>query len=198
MLPRPAVRSILSTLPQSANGQVGTLDILNTRELLQYVEVGLRTFGARPTGTDIDQLRRTVTGGDTPKAVEHVMRVVGDHDVLAVQRVTQALLKGFFGSTDCVRITTVVSEIARNIYMYAKSGDMKLSMTDEGKRVRLDVLAVDRGPGIANLEEILEGRYVSKSGLGKGLLGAKRIFDELSIDTGPEKGTTVRAVKRSR
>jgi serine/threonine-protein kinase RsbT len=198
MLPRPAVRSILATLPQSANSAVGTLDVLSTRDLLGQVTAGLQTFGGRVSGSDLEALRAQVTGGKPSKAVESGLRVASDHDVLAMQRLAQPMLKGFFGATDCVRLTTVISELARNIYMYAREGDMKLGITEEGKRVRLDVLAIDQGPGIADLEAVLAGRYQSKTGLGKGLFGAKRIFDELEISTAPGRGTTVRATKRSR
>lgn len=198
MLPKPAVRSILATLPPLANATVGSLDLVATRELLGHVEVGLRTFGARPTPNDLVAIRTQVTGGKPPRSVENALHIAGDHDVLLVQRVSQSMLKGFFGSTDCVRLTTVISELARNIYMYAREGDMKLSITDEGKRVRLDVHAVDRGPGIPDLNTVLSGHYQSKTGLGKGLLGAKRIFDEMTIESAPGRGTDIRATKRSR
>jgi serine/threonine-protein kinase RsbT len=198
LLPRPAVRSILATLPTTANAAVGTLDLVTTRELLGNLETGLRTFGNRMQSGELDKLKAHVTGGKAPKPSQVMVRIGSDHDVLTAQRAAQLMLRGFFGATDCVRLTTVISELARNIYMYATTGELKLSITDEGKRVRLDVVASDRGPGIANLDVILSGSYLSKTGLGKGLLGAKRIFDELHVDTGPGRGTTVRALKRSR
>jgi serine/threonine-protein kinase RsbT len=198
LLPRPAVRSILATMPKNANEPVGTLDMLTTRDLLAQLEVGLRTFGARLTPDDLEKLKEKVTGGKAPKAVEHTQHVASDYDVLAMQRLSQSFLKGFFGPTDCVRLTTVISELARNIYMYAAEGEMKLTITEDHRRVRVDVLAVDKGPGIADLSTILSGTYQSKTGLGKGLLGAKRIFDDFIIDTALGRGTTIRAMKRSR
>ena len=41
------------------------------------------------------------------------------------------------------------------------------------------VEAIDQGPGIRNLEEILAGRYKSRSGLGLGILGTKRLADRV-------------------
>ena len=41
------------------------------------------------------------------------------------------------------------------------------------------------GPGITNLDEILAGRYRSRSGLGLGILGTKRLADRFSIDSKP-------------
>ena len=52
------------------------------------------------------------------------------------------------------------------------------------------VEARDQGPGIGNLEEILGGRYKSRSGLGLGILGTKRLADQFRIDSSPA-GTRV-------
>ena len=48
---------------------------------------------------------------------------------------------------------------------------------------RIVVRAIDRGPGIPNLEEVFSGRYRSKTGLGKGLLGTKRLADKFDISS---------------
>ena len=49
----------------------------------------------------------------------------------------------------------------------------------------------DKGPGIANLQTILDGQYRSQSGMGLGLIGARRLMDHFKIHTGIDKGTTV-------
>jgi signal transduction histidine kinase len=53
----------------------------------------------------------------------------------------------------------------------------------------------DRGPGIENLDDVLNGRYESKTGMGLGLTGARRLMDDLQISTGAGKGTTVQMRK---
>ena len=58
----------------------------------------------------------------------------------------------------------------------------------------LEVVSTDQGPGIADLEVILSGLYQSRTGMGIGLLGTKRLMDEFEIDTRPGAGTEVRAV----
>ena len=55
----------------------------------------------------------------------------------------------------------------------------------------LRIRIADKGPGIANLQSILDGQYRSQSGMGLGLIGARRLMDHFRIDTGPGKGTTV-------
>jgi serine/threonine-protein kinase RsbT len=52
------------------------------------------------------------------------------------------------------------------------------------------MVASDDGPGIANLDEIMAGRYRSRTGLGLGLLGSKRLSDSFDIQTSA-RGTCV-------
>ena len=87
------------------------------------------------------------------------------------------------------RVATAVSEVARNIVSYTPGGRMEFTVL-AGKPPRIRVLAEDRGRGIANLEEILAGRYRSKTGLGKGLLGLKRLMDTVDMQTG-SSGTRI-------
>jgi serine/threonine-protein kinase RsbT len=87
------------------------------------------------------------------------------------------------------KVTTIVSELARNIVSYAGQGKLELVPLDEPER-RIVVRASDQGSGIPNLELILSGRYRSKTGLGRGLLGTKRLADRFDVKTGPT-GTLV-------
>jgi serine/threonine-protein kinase RsbT len=89
------------------------------------------------------------------------------------------------------RVCTMVSELARNIVSYSEGGQIALTpLHDEPRRVT--ILAEDRGPGIPNLESILAGRYRSRTGMGMGLLGTKRLAERFHIDTGRD-GTRVSA-----
>jgi serine/threonine-protein kinase RsbT len=87
------------------------------------------------------------------------------------------------------RAVTIVSELARNIFKYAGAGRIELAVNDRILRVA----AVDEGPGIANLEEVLAGRYKSRTGLGKGLTGVRRLADGFDVRTG-HGGTRVEVV----
>lgn len=88
-----------------------------------------------------------------------------------------------FSSTDQTLIATAISELARNIVSYAKRGTLEIvPITGQGKRIILR--ASDSGPGIPNLELVLSGRYRSKTGLGRGLLGTKRLADHFDVATG--------------
>jgi serine/threonine-protein kinase RsbT len=87
------------------------------------------------------------------------------------------------------RLVTAVSELARNIVLYAKEG--RIELTPMASPAGITVTASDRGPGIANLEQIMTGDYKSRFGMGLGLRGVKRLADRFEIHTAPGQGTTV-------
>lgn len=90
------------------------------------------------------------------------------------------------------KVTTIVSELARNIVLYAKHGIIEVVFVNKDKRNHIVISAVDSGPGIANLKHILSGQYQSRTGLGKGLLGTKRLADRFEIATSGD-GTSITA-----
>lgn len=95
-----------------------------------------------------------------------------------------------------IRLATAVSELARNIHQYAGSGhfDFALLRGEDLRLSGLEVRAVDQGPGIAEMEAIRAGSYRSRTGMGIGLRGAQRLFDDFDIQTSPA-GTCITARK---
>src|SRR5262245_31170450 len=115
--------------------------------------------------------------------------------VLARQRARQiAGLLGFEGQ-DQTRIATAVSEIARNAYVYAGSGSVEFQLEGQTTPQVFVVSIKDQGPGISALQTILDGEYQSKTGMGLGLIGARRLMDQFTIETQPHQGTTVHLKK---
>ncbi|MBM9518526.1 response regulator [Desulforhopalus vacuolatus] len=115
-----------------------------------------------------------------------------EHDiVLARQRArTIAGLLGF-NSTEQTRIGTAVSEIARNAFQYAGGGEVDFLVGGSDRPQRFMVRVSDRGGGLEELDAILEGRYISKTGMGLGIIGTRRLMDYFHIDSTPGTGTTV-------
>src|SRR5262249_22177440 len=89
-----------------------------------------------------------------------------------------------------VKVATAISELARNIFHYAKTGNITLRRLSTPK-VGIEVVATDKGPGIPDVKLVLSGAYTSKTGMGKGLLGARRLVDFFEVETGPDRGTRV-------
>ncbi len=115
-----------------------------------------------------------------------------EHDTVdARQRARQIARLLGFDPQDQTRISTAVSEIARNVFNYAGGG--KVEYMVEGTTVpQLFIVRIsDFGPGIRDLDAILEGRYESRTGMGLGIVGARRLMDQFQIESEPGKGTTV-------
>jgi signal transduction histidine kinase/CheY-like chemotaxis protein len=114
--------------------------------------------------------------------------------VLARQRARQ--IAGLFGfeTQDQTRFATAVSEMARNAFQYAAGGRIEFSVapgTTSAAPSTLLAKIQDRGKGIANLKSILEGNYRSPTGMGRGIVGVRRLMDQFRIESVPGEGTTV-------
>jgi signal transduction histidine kinase/CheY-like chemotaxis protein len=114
--------------------------------------------------------------------------------VQARQRAREVAAELGLDNQDQIRIATAASEIARNAFRYAQNGKVEFAV-DLDEPQFLEVTVSDSGPGISNLDEILEGRYRSTTGMGMGLLGTRRLMDRFDIDT-TAAGTTVRMAKQ--
>jgi signal transduction histidine kinase len=116
-----------------------------------------------------------------------------EYDLVAARRRARqiAALLGY-EDQDQTRIATVASEIARNALRYGGGGRVEFGVDRNGNGAGSLVMTVtDRGPGIPNLDEVLNGRYESQTGMGIGIVGARRLMDDLQISTKAGQGTTV-------
>ena len=111
--------------------------------------------------------------------------------VLARQRTRQIAKALGFDGQDQTRLATAVSELARNAFTYARGGEVFFSIEGAIAPQLLLIRVKDNGPGIAQLKEILEGRYQSQTGMGLGIVAARRLVDQCEITTGPQSGTQI-------
>ena len=116
------------------------------------------------------------------------------HVVYARQRARDIANLLGFDNQDQIRLATATSELARNAFRYATGGAVEFLVRD-GDPQSFVLSVTDNGPGISNLQEILDGHYVSKTGLGKGIIGSKRLLEHFDIASS-SKGTRVEAGKR--
>lgn len=113
----------------------------------------------------------------------------------ARQRARQIARLLGFDPQDQTRIATAVSEIARNAFSYAGGGKVEYMVEGTTAPQLFIVRVSDSGPGIRDLETILSGRYQSSTGMGLGVIGARRLMDQFQIESEPGKGTTIRLKK---
>lgn len=115
------------------------------------------------------------------------------HVVHARQRAREVAGLLGFDHQEQIRLATATSELARNAFRYAGGGTVEFLV--QNTLPQLFIIQVsDTGSGIPNMDQILNGQYVSKTGLGKGIIGTKRLMDHFKIVTS-DKGTQVEAGK---
>jgi signal transduction histidine kinase len=116
--------------------------------------------------------------------------ITSEYDnVLARQRARQIAGLLGFDAQDQTRLATAVSEIARNAYQYASGGRVAFELDPNPPALVITVR--DRGPGVARLTDVRAGRYRSPTGMGLGILGARRLSDRFDIRSDASSGTTV-------
>ena len=128
-----------------------------------------------------------------PLAEERCIPVKTDLDIISARVEGRNLARELgFGTIDQARIATAISELARNIVLYAPEGKVTVrAISSEAGGRGIEVVCEDNGPGIANVELVMQDGYSTSSGLGMGLPGTKRLMDEFEIETKLGVGTRV-------
>ncbi len=98
-----------------------------------------------------------------------------------------------FTSTDQAVIATAISELARNILLYARRGEVLLWCIEDGVRRGIQITAKDKGPGIPDIRLAMQDGWSTSGGLGLGLPGVKRLMDEFDLASKVGEGTVVTA-----
>ncbi len=111
--------------------------------------------------------------------------------VAARQRARQIARLLGFNQLDQTRVSTAVSEIARNAFNYAGGGRVEYFLEGRTAPQLLIIKVSDSGPGIAALDQILDGQYQSETGMGLGIVGSRRLMDQFQVESIPGRGTTI-------
>jgi serine/threonine-protein kinase RsbT len=126
------------------------------------------------------------------------VRITSDDDIVIARQEGRRLSATLgFSSTDLTLIATAISEITRNIRLYAGEGQVQLKLVREREREGIVVVARDSGPGIADLELAMQDGYSTGGSSGLGLPGARRLMDEFEVRSRPGQGVTVTMKKWS-
>jgi serine/threonine-protein kinase RsbT len=127
----------------------------------------------------------------TPSAEQVVIDLASETDIVRARGLGRDRCRelGFTGAVQ-IKVATAISELARNVMQYAGEGRVTIN-TLGGRRLGIEVVVTDEGPGIAELDRILSGDFSSKSGMGIGIVGTRNLMDECDIQTEIGKGTVV-------
>ncbi len=128
--------------------------------------------------------------------LQSFVKIINEWDIVAVRQLGRNAAKELgFGVVDQARITTAISELARNIFLYAGDGKVTIhKILLDGKK-GLKIVAEDEGPGIEDIRKVMEDGYSTSGGLGAGLPGVKRLMDEFDVQSQVGKGTVITAIK---
>ena len=90
-------------------------------------------------------------------------------------------------------VAVAASELVQNQLRHARGGQFAVRPVTRGGVPGLEIIAADRGPGIASPGTALAGSSPSPGSLGAGLSGARRMTQEIDLDVRWGEGTHIRA-----
>ena len=182
--------AIMKRVARELNIHPSRLAHVEVRKLEESLRRNLRLFANEATiATLLVAVRRELGSVQTPP--ESRIVIDGEHDIAAARMAARRYCERAGASSFRAQaVVTAVSELTRNIVRYAGSGWLELSVQSFSGIQQIRIVACDEGPGIPHLDEVLSGRYRSKTGLGVGLNGVKRMMDSFDVKTGA-RGTTI-------
>ena len=120
------------------------------------------------------------------------VRINSDQDIVVARQKGRSLAMALgFSSGDATLVATAISELARNIVSYAKTGDIVLKIIHGSANSGIQIVARDNGPGIPDVQQALRDGFSTSGSLGLGLPGVMRLVDEFHIASVESQGTTV-------
>ncbi|WP_432361661.1 anti-sigma regulatory factor [Sporosarcina sp. UB5] len=129
-------------------------------------------------------------------SIRSSVEIITEWDIVAARQLGRnEAKKAGFGTVDQARITTAISELARNIYLYAGKGKIEIERVAERGMSGIMIIASDDGPGIPNLRKVMEDGYSTSGGLGAGMPGVKRLMDEFKVVSEQGVGTVITTTK---
>ncbi|MGH8637887.1 MAG: ATP-binding protein [Burkholderiales bacterium] len=134
----------------------------------------------------------------SPSPQETTVAIACDGDILTARREGRSyVLQLGFSSPDATLVATAISELARNIVLYAEHGEIVLKPLDHDGRAGVLIIARDQGPGIPEGHQVASGTRGECGPACRGLRGLRRLVDECEIVSQAGRGTVV-ALKKWR
>jgi anti-sigma regulatory factor (Ser/Thr protein kinase) len=91
------------------------------------------------------------------------------------------------------KVALVATELATNLVRHAGGGELLLRPLIVAGQSGLEILALDRGPGISNVEQALRDGYSTSGTNGAGLGAVRRLTHRCEVFSAPGAGTVVLA-----
>jgi anti-sigma regulatory factor (Ser/Thr protein kinase)/serine/threonine protein phosphatase PrpC len=115
------------------------------------------------------------------------------HSAEARRTATRLVSDAGFDETEIGKVSIIVTELATNLLKHAGQGEILLRPIALGAAIGVELIALDRGPGIANLTQCFRDGYSTAGSSGTGLGAITRLAGDFDIYSMPGKGTAVLA-----
>jgi anti-sigma regulatory factor (Ser/Thr protein kinase) len=133
-----------------------------------------------------------VTAARAPRETASIC-VEDTSQVAAARRVAAELARRLaFDEAAAGRVALAVTEAATNLVKHARQGEILLSAAEVDGRRLVELVAIDRGPGMPSIERCLQDGYSTAGSPGTGLGAVRRLARAFDVYSRPE-GTALLA-----
>ena len=114
-------------------------------------------------------------------------------EVAAARRLATGLAHGLgFNETIVGKIALVMTECATNLVKHTtKGGELLVRSIELNGIAGIEIFALDKGPGIANVAEAMQDGYSTAGSSGTGIGAISRLSDFFDIYSAPGMGTAI-------
>lgn len=123
-----------------------------------------------------------------------VVNILDESDLIVVRQVLRTYARAAgLSLVEETKFITAGSELARNIVTHTTTGRgvVRVEQVDTSRQRGVRASFADEGPGIADLDAAMTDGFSTVGSMGLGLPGARRLVDEMTIDTAKDSKTTV-------
>lgn len=96
-----------------------------------------------------------------------------------------------FDATSAGRVAIVATELATNLVRHGGGGEMLVQPVSDGTATQLELLAIDRGPGMGSLQTSLRDGHSTRGSAGTGLGAVSRLSAVFDVYSRAGAGTVV-------
>jgi anti-sigma regulatory factor (Ser/Thr protein kinase) len=109
------------------------------------------------------------------------------------RRAAQTLANFQLDADMAAKVAIAASELGNNLIRHAGGGDLLLQCLGDDEHTTLELLAIDRGPGMTDVARCMTDGYSTAGTPGTGLGAVRRLATEFDIHSAPGEGTVVMA-----
>ena len=95
------------------------------------------------------------------------------------------------GDTQTGRVAIAATELATNLYRHGSGGQLLLQPIKAGNQEAIELLAIDKGRGMSDINRCMGDGYSTTGTAGTGLGAVRRLSVEFDIHSVPGEGTIV-------